>query len=351
MAKKKKAPAPPAGSGSVSVLWSKDSPLTAAERKAYQDKLNAQLNTNLPALKPRTPAEEKAAQEAAKLATVAPGSQPPTATTFGAQQLATAAAPTSALPTSAGPTKKGPSFSGPTTSGWTAGSLTPQATVVQTLPPPVVAPPPVGAPPPPLGGPSDLSKYNLTEAELGLPPDLRKSKTQTTPLEQLLAQMFPDAAESFQERPETDPLADPRAGQPYNSLLGTILGNLGTQPGGGAAPQPVPVPNNFAALNIPGAPPFLAGATNNLQSGWMAPQVPLAGGNPLVTLGGVASLAAEQRAQQAEQMKAQKQAETDYFKQQQQQQKAKSMAAQRQRQRFGSVNATTSGWSSNPVLY
>lgn len=242
-------------------------------------------------------------------------------------------------------TKKGPSFSGPTTSGWTAGSLTPKATVVSTLPPPVVAPPPTPAP----TGPSDLSKYNLTEAELGLPPDLRKSKTQTTPLEQLLAQMFPDAAESFQERPETDPLADPRAGQPYNSLLGTILGNLGTQPG--VAQQPVPVPNNFAAPNIPGAPPFLAGATQNLQSGWMAPQVPLAGGNPLVTLGGVASLAAEQRAQQAEQMKAQKQAETDYFKQQQQQQKAKSMAAQRQRQRFGSVNATTSGWSSNPLLY
>lgn len=241
----------------------------------------------------------------------------------------------------------GPSFYGPKqpiTSGWSAASLVPKATVTATLPTPVVAAQ-QSAPA------SNLSKYNLTPKELGVQPNLRVATPQTTPLEQLLAQMFPDAAANY-DPTALDPYADPRAQSAAPSLFSTILGNLGTSPGTtGAAPQPVAVPNNFTAPSIPGAPSFLAGATANLQNGWTAPQVPVAGTNPLVALGGLASLAAEQRAQQAEQMKAQKQAEADYFQQQQQKQQAQKMVAQRQRQRFGSVNATTSGWASNPVLY
>lgn len=244
----------------------------------------------------------------------------------------------------AGPSLYGPKQ--PITSGWSAASLVPKATVTATLPTPAVAAPqPAPA--------SDLSKYNLTPKELGVTPNLRVATPQQTPLEQLLAQMFPDAAANY-DPTALDPYADPRAQSNTPSLFSTILGNLGTQPSSsGSNPQVQTNPaSQVAAPSIPGAPPFLAGATANLQNGWTAaPQAPVAGTNPLVALGGLASLAAEQRAQQAEQMKAQKQAETDYFQQQQQKQQAQKMVAQRQRQRFGSVNATTSGWASNPVLY
>jgi hypothetical protein len=239
---------------------------------------------------------------------------------------------------------KGPSFSGPTKSGWSAASLVPQATVAATLPVPAVAPVQPSST-------SDLSKYNLTPKELGIQPNLRVATPAATPLEQLLAQMFPDAAADFNPQ-EIDPLADPRAQNPKASLLGTILGNLAAQQ---PSAQPAPVSFQFSAPagvpQIPGAPAFLPGTTANLMSNFSAPVVPAAGANPLNSLAAISAVAAEQRAQQAEQAKAQKEAETAYFQQQQQKQKAQSMVAQRQRQRFGAVNGTTSGWATNPVLF
>lgn len=258
--------------------------------------------------------------------------------------IATPLQPTSAITPFASP-KKGPSLAGPTTSGWTAGNLTPQATVTTTLPPPGVAPPPGGT-----TGTSDLSQYNLTPEEFGIVPNLRVTKPQTTPLEQLLAQMFPDAAADYNPQ-EIDPFADPRAKGPQASLLGTILGNLGAQPTAAPPPQYLQAPLPGAVPNIPGAPPFLQGAMANLQNGYVAPPVPVAGGNSMLTLAGVSAIAAEQRKQQADMLAAQKQAETDYFQQQQQKQKAQAMVAQRQRQRFGAVSAGTSGWSTSPLLY
>lgn len=240
---------------------------------------------------------------------------------------------------------KGPSFAGPT-NGWSAASLVPQATVAASLPTPAVAP----AQP---AGTSDLSKYNLTPKELGMQPNLRVATPQATPLEQLLAQMFPDAAADYNPQ-EVDPLADPRAQNPKASLLGTILGNLGSQPSSVGYTPPVQVnpASQFVAPSIPGAPTFLPGAVAGLQTGYGAPTVPVTGANPLNSLAAVSALAAEQRLQQAEQVKAQKEAETMYFQQQQQKQNAQKMVAQRQRQRFGfTPSGANSGWSSSPSFF
>lgn len=235
---------------------------------------------------------------------------------------------------------KGPSFAGPLT-GWSAASLVPQSAVAA-----VSAPTPVVQP-----GPSDISKYNLTPSELaGGVPNARRSGPQATPLESLLAAMFPDAAAEF--NPAGDPMANPRSPGQVPSLFNTILGNLDQEASVSPGYYQSQPPASFVAPSIPGAPAFLGQAVANLGGfSFGAPAVPVPGANPLNSLAAVSALAAEQRIQAAEQEKARKEAETAYFQQQQEKQKAQSMVAQRQRQRFGSVNATTSGWSSNPTFF
>jgi hypothetical protein len=204
--------------------------------------------------------------------------------------------------------------------------------------------------PPVSNTPSDLSQYNLTNSELGLAPDLRPTKQQTTPLEDLLAAMFPEAAANY-ALDQTDPFANPRPTGGKPSLLNTILGNLQT-----SSPAQVAQTQNYgipaAVSSVPGAPAFLSGAVNNLQSGFVAPTVPGAGANPLNSLAGVSAIAAEQRIQQAEQAKAKADAQATWFKSQQKLQKA---AKQReiQRQGFGfspSGVSTIGGWTS-PKFY
>src|SRR4029078_13030748 len=112
---------------------------------------------------------------------------------------------------------KGPSLSGPLKTGWSSASLVPKAAVAAALPAPAIAQAQPASTP-------NLNQYNLTPKELGVTPNLRVATPQTTPLEQLLAQMFPDAAADYNPQ-EIDPLADPRAQNPKASLLGTILGN------------------------------------------------------------------------------------------------------------------------------
>lgn len=246
--------------------------------------------------------------------------------------------------------KKGPSFSGPLKSGWTAASLIPQATVSVSYAP-GEGPGTKQAPP---AGTSDLSQYNLTQQELGSVPNPRRSAPQTTPLEQLLTQMFPDAAADFDPN-FVDPLADPRNPGAPPSLFNTILGNLGTQPSAPATYTPptfgAPVGiGNQVAATIPGAPAFLGGAINQVNAaGAYAP--PAVGGAGALNIAGIAALAAEQRAQQNQLAQEQAAANDAFFQQQQAQQRAQRMAAQRQRQRFGGVNTTTSGWASSPVLF
>lgn len=236
---------------------------------------------------------------------------------------------------------KGPSFAGPLT-GWSSASLVPNATVAATTAPPLTTPS--------LGATSDISKFNLTPAELGTAaPDFRRVGPQATPLESLLAAMFPDAAADF--NPQGDPMADPRNRGEAPSLLNTILGNLAVQPSAATVAAPVVAPSAFVAPTIPGAPAFLAPAVANL-GGFGGVAVPAPSANPLNSLAAVSAVAAEQRIQAAEQEKARKQAETDYFQMQQEQQKAKTMAAQRQRQRLGfAPSATNSGWASPPTFF
>lgn len=246
--------------------------------------------------------------------------------------------------------KKGPSFSGPLKSGWTAASLIPQATVTATTP---ATPATAAAPVTPTQAATDLSQYNLTQQELGSVPNLRRSVAPTTPLEQLLTQMFPDAAANFDPNFE-DPMADPRNRDTSSSLFNTILGSLGAQPSAPATYTPptfgAPVGiGNQVAATIPGAPAFLGGAINNLMAG---PTMAVNGANAAgLNMAGIAALAAEQRAQQNQLAQEQAAADAAFFQQQQTQQQAQRLAAQRQRQRFGGVNAITSGWSSSPVLF
>lgn len=250
------------------------------------------------------------------------------------------------------PKKSGPSLAGPLRSGWTAASLIPQSAVTASLPSaPLTTPTAATA----INTPAaDLTQYNLTQQELGSVPDPRRSAPQTTPLEQLLTQMFPDAATDFDPN-FVDPLADPRNPGAPPSLFNTILGNLGAQPSAPAAytpptfGAPVGVGNQIAAT-IPGAPSFLGGAINQVNAaGAYTP--PTVGGANALNIAGIAALAAEQRAQQNQMAQEQAAADAAFFQQQQANKKAQQMAAQRQRQRFGGVNAITSGWSSSPVLF
>lgn len=253
---------------------------------------------------------------------------------------------------------KGPSFAGPLT-GWSGASLVPNATVAATA-----------APTSPFGNllqnsggsaafgkTNDISKYNLTQEELGVTPDLRRTAPQSTPLEALLAAMFPDAAADYNPT-AVDPLADPRNPGPAPSLLNTILGNLSQQPSSGSTGYyqgtPTAPTAPFVAPSIPGAPAFLGPAIANLSGfgGYSGVPIPAPGANPLNSLAAVSAIAAEQRIQAAEMEKARKEAETAFFQQQQQKQKAQSMVAQRQRQRLGfAPSGANSGWFSNPTFY
>lgn len=254
--------------------------------------------------------------------------------------------------------RRGPSLSGPLKSGWTAASLVPQATVAAMAPATPMTEPTVTPTAP--TNTADLSQYNLTQQELGAVPNLRRSVPQTTPLEQLLSSIFPDAAANF-DPTFVDPMADPRQPGATPSLFNTILGNLGAQPSSpavftpptfGTVPAPMGTGNQIAAT-IPGAPPFLAGAIDRVNaSGAFAPQAAgTMSGAGALNLAGIAALAAEQRAQANQMAQEKAAADAAYFQQQQAKQKAQRLAAQRQRQRFGGVNAITSGWASSPVLF
>jgi hypothetical protein len=170
--------------------------------------------------------------------------------------------------------------------------------------------------------------------------------------------MFPDAAADFNPN-EIDPMADPRNPGAQQSLFNTILGNLGTQPSTPAVYTPpsfgaVPVGAGAQiAATIPGAPAFLGGAIDRVNApNMIAPTMAGTGAAAAgINAAGIAALAAEQRAQQNQLAQEQATAETAWFQQQDAKQKAQRMAAQRQRQRFGGVNAITSGWASSPVLF
>lgn len=288
--------------------------------------------------------------------------------------ISMATPPTSAV-TPYAPVKRGPSLSGPLTSGWTSSSLVPKTTTAVTASPLPTTPAdalralvrgPAGGAVSAGGtgagtGGSDLSQYRLSEEELGTPPDLRRVAPNTTPLEQLLASIFPDAAANY-DPTAVDPMADPRNPGQAQSLFNTILGNLGTQP---VAPmtfaQPTfgaPAPmmsgqGNQIASTIPGAPSFLGGAIDRVNTAgpYMQPMGGATGGAAALNAAGIAALAAEQRAQANQMAQEQAAADAAFFQQQQARQKAQRMTAQRQRQRFGGVNALTSGWSSNPILF
>lgn len=254
--------------------------------------------------------------------------------------------------------RKGPSLSGPLT-GWTASSLTPMATVTNTLP----TPPIVNAPQPlPLANPpTNLSQYNLTNAELGIGTgrgrnDMgggRGTFATPTPLESLLASIFPDAAMGSDPSPMNPNTNAPQSG----ALFRTILGNLGADMGAGPTSLPAPVIAGPAgvgsqlAATIPGAPPFLGSAIDRVTTAGSAAAPTVAGGVGGLNAMGIAALAAEQRAQANQLAQEQAAANAAYFEQQQAQQRAQRFAEQRRRQRFGGVNALTSGWSSSPVLF
>lgn len=254
--------------------------------------------------------------------------------------------------------RRGPSLFGPT--GWTASTLTPAATVTATAPAILNAPVPQlqAQPLSPANTPTtDLSKYNLTDAELGLGGRGRNTMgggrgtvTTPTPLESLLASIFPDMALGQDPSPTNPNTNAPQGG----ALFRTVLGNLGLDTAAPAAPAPVIAgPTGFGnqiASTIPGAPAFLGTAINNVTTAGIPTAAP-AGGAGALNLAGLAALAAEQRAQQNQLAQEQAAANDAYFQQQQAQQRAQRMVAQRQRQRFGAPNAITSGWASSPVLF
>lgn len=263
--------------------------------------------------------------------------------------------------------KKGPSFSGPTSTGWTASTLTPATTttaqadpVLQTGlasqgwtlnsggwtsgAPQTVTPTPQPMPQVQLG-----AAFTGGGGGRGAGMGGRGTFTQPTPLEALLASVFPDAAVGSDPNP-----INPNSGAPQQSaLFRTILGNLGASGVGGvAAPAPVqtfaPTPGAQIASTIPGAPPFLAGAINQVNTAGVP--VSAAQSRPAFDAAGLAALAAEQRAQANQAAQEKLALETQLFQQQQAQKKAAALTAQRQRQRFG-VNAITSGWANNSTFF
>ena len=285
--------------------------------------------------------------------------------------------------------RRGPSFAGPLT-GWTAATITPTTTTAVEVEQNTLSPAAMdsqtrfrnvyntlkkntalggasGATLTP-GGRSNLERYNLTDEELGrgggggrgAGGGGRGSFTTPTPLESLLASIFPDATFGSDPAPPNPNTAAPQA----NALFRTILGNLGAEGlgGGGTAATPVYSGPSFGvpagagaqiAATIPGAPAFLGGAIDrvNASGSYIPPAVGSSGVGGGLNAAGIAALAAEQRIQANQLAQEQAEANAAYFQQQQEMQRAKALAAQRQRQRFGAPNAITSGWASNPILF
>ena len=232
----------------------------------------------------------------------------------------------------------GPSFSGPLTRGWTSASLVPQAATVAALPPPVITPPQQTAASTP-----DLASYRLSESDFGTGGEYPTVQPQPTPLESLLAALFPDAA---------------MGGAEGDSPINTILGNLNARRTASTAAPTSGSISVFtgppaANVSIPGAPAAITNAIGNLQSGFVAPTVPGPNTNPLDSLGGVSAIAAEQRIQQAEQAKAKADASAKWAKSQQKLQQDAAKRQQIQRQKFGFTPSGVSspgGWTS-PSFY
>jgi hypothetical protein len=176
------------------------------------------------------------------------------------------------------------------------------------------------------GGSSNLSQYDLKDSDYGgLGPDPRAPKPKQTPLESLLASIYPDLAAGA----PADPFADPRV-PTSNSTFQNVLSGLGQRgsangfvPGGPSLSGPAPVgPSAGAnlAATIPGAPPFLAGAINGVQQFnpyAQRPAAPVGGGgggfDPLI---GLSAISAEQRIQAAELAKNKAAAQAKWFKSQ-----------------------------------
>lgn len=236
-------------------------------------------------------------------------------------------------------TLKGPSFSGPRT-GWTSSSLVPQANTLVNTPLPWL-PSSVAT------TPSNLARYDLTPQELGMSAGRnaggsRGAFTTPTPIESLLAAIFPGSAFGADPAPPNPNTQAPQGGAMLRAILGDIgLGATGAPSAGVGFAAPA-----MAAPSIPGAPAFLPGAISNVQSAGMP--IPGGGGaNIGNALAGVSAIAAEQRIQQAEMQQAQAQAQADWFKSQQKIQQDAAKRQQMQRQKRSSA----SGWSSTPTFY
>lgn len=244
----------------------------------------------------------------------------------------------------------GPSFSGPT-SGWTqapesvslSGSVLSGDTPTTAFSPPTTPQAPLG-----FASSSPTDAYNLTPEELGnAGPDPRTPSKPTTPLEQLLRTIYPDAPMST-----ADPLADPRNPGAGPSGFADVLAYINSQSGSGSGYVPAPamsappagVPSAGAniASTIPGAPSWLGPQINSLSGGGGGfVQAPPSGGGGM-NLAGLAAISAEQRVQQAQLDAALAKQQADYFAQQNAERELAARKAQLERQR-GSIAG--SGWN------
>lgn len=201
----------------------------------------------------------------------------------------------------------------------------------------------------PAGASGNLSQYDLTADELGggLGPNPRSAGPPQTPLETLLASIYPDAAAAG------GAAVDPRnPNQP--SVFNNVLANMAAEIQGGGpnisgfVPGPM-VPGGTGAQiasTIPGAPPFLAGAINNLGGGGFAPggmvAAPVArpAFDPLV---GISAISAEQRIQAADLARQKAERQASWEAQMLAQQRAQQQRNQILRQQAG-PSVSVSGW-------
>lgn len=206
-------------------------------------------------------------------------------------------------------------------------------------------------------GGSNLSQYDLTAADYGrgVGPNPRTASNKQTPLESLLASIYPDLAAGA----PTDPFADPRA-PTSNSTFQNILAGLGQRGSGAGAgwvsggpsfsgPQAGPSFGANLAATIPGAPPFLAGAINGVNAAnpyaqrQAAPMVASGGGfDPLI---GLSAISAEQRIQAAQMAKDKAAAQAKWFKSQADQEQMRADQANMSRLK----GFSNSGWT-GPAL-
>lgn len=195
------------------------------------------------------------------------------------------------------------------------------------------------------GGPS---AYNLSDSDFGgLGPNPRTVVKPQTALESLLSAIYPDAAASG-----GGVTGDPRNPQ-QPSVINNVLANLSATPGPQSGYVPAPALIGAApagaqiASTIPGAPPFLAGAINNVNTagGFGFAGAPVAAARPAVDLASIAAISAEQRIQEAARLKAEADRQAQYFAQLQAQQRAQQQADQIARQKAG-VAFSQSGWQS-----